>query len=364
MNQQTLLFRPLLMVCATLLLTACDKPPQAPAAIRSVRTMVAASTPVNAFNTYAGEVRPRFESGLGFRVSGKIRQRLVNVGDHVAAGATLMLLDERDLALSEEASQAAVKAQEARFAVEKADFERFSKLAATKFISQTEFERQKTHFEAAKAQLEAVRAEARVSGNQTGYSTLRTENAGTVTAIEAESGQVVAAGQVVVRLAQAGEMEVAANIPESQLHGLATGAPVEVTLWAGGAQRLPAKIRELAASADPATRTYSMRVSVSAPPATMRLGMTASVVVPNPTTPNLIRVPLTAYTQYQGQAGVWIVNAADGTVSFRPAGSLGFDGNDILLDDQVKPGERIVTAGASLLHQGQQVRLLADPEQT
>jgi len=158
-NQQTLLFRPLLMVCATLLLTACDKPPQAPAAIRSVRTMVAASTPVNAFNTYAGEVRPRFESGLGFRVSGKIRQRLVNVGDQVAAGATLMLLDERDLALSEEASRAAVKAQEARFAVEKADFERFSKLAATKFISQTEFERQKTHFEAAKAQLEAVRAE-------------------------------------------------------------------------------------------------------------------------------------------------------------------------------------------------------------
>ena len=362
MNQRSVPLPALLLACLTMVLAACSKPTQTPPAVRSVRTVIAVAKPVTAYNTYAGEVRPRFESGLGFRVSGKIRQRMVNVGDTVAAGATLMLLDERDLALSEEASRAAVKAQEARFSVEKADFERFAKLAATKFISQTEFERQKTQFDAAKAQLEAVRAEARVSGNQTGYSTLRTEHAGTVTAIEAESGQVVAAGQVVVRLAHAGEMEIAANVPEHQLHSLTPGAPVEVTLWAAGEQRLSGKIRELAASADPATRTYGIRVSVSVPPAIMRLGMTASVLVPKPDMPNLIKVPLTAYIQYQGQAGVWIMNASEGTVSFRPAGTVGFEGNDILLDDKVKPGERIVTAGASLLHQGQQVRLLADPD--
>lgn len=350
-----------LAACVLLVLTACAKPPQTPPALRTVRTQIAALEPVNAHNVYAGEVRPRYESGLGFRVPGKIRQRLVNIGDTVQEGTTLMVLDEQDLVLSEQASRAAVKAQEARFAVEKADFERFAKLAATKFISQAEFERQKTHFEAAKAQLDAVRADARVSGNQTGYSSLRAESAGTITGVDAEAGQVVAAGQIVVRLARAGEMEVAANVPEHQLQRLKSGMPVEVTLWATGDQRFPAVVRELASSADPATRTYSMRVSVTAPPETMRLGMTASVTVPTPDAPTLIRVPLTAYTQQGGKGGVWIFNDSAGAVSFRAVDAIGFDGNDILLGPAVQAGERIVTAGASYLHEGQQVRLASTP---
>ena len=355
-----LFVRPL-AACVLLALMACAKPPQTPPAVRSVRTQVAVLEPINAHNVYAGEVRPRYESGLGFRVPGKVRQRLVNIGDTVREGATLMLLDERDLALSEEASRAAVIAQEARFAVEKADFERFAKLAATKFISQAEFERQKTHFEAAKAQLDAVRAEARVRGNQTGYSTLRAESAGTVTGIDAEAGQVVAAGQIVVRLARAGEMEVAANVPEHQLQRLKPGMPVEVTLWATGEQRFPALVRELASSADPATRTYSMRVSVTAPPDAMRLGMTASVTVPMPDAPSLIRIPLTAYTQQGGKGGVWIFGDSTGAVSFRAVEAVGFDGNDVLLGPTVQAGERIVTAGAGYLHEGQKVRLATTP---
>lgn len=342
---------------ALLLLTACAKPPEAPPAVRSVRTQLTSLEPVRLQDVYAGEIRPRYESALGFRVSGKIRERLVNVGENVKSGAILMVLDERDLALSEQASRAAVKAQEARFAVEKADFDRFTKLAAGKFISQAEFERQKTHFEAAKAQLDAAQAEASVTGNQTGYSTLRAESAGTITGIEVEVGQVVAAGQVVVRLARAGDLEVAANVPEHRVHLIKPGMPVEVTLWAAGEQRFRGVVRELASAADPATRTYGVRVSLTAAPASMRQGMTASVIVSSPDAPRLIRVPIAAYVQLAGRAGVWLVDKQASTVAFQPVDAVGFDGNEVLLGPEIKPGERVVTAGASLLHEGQRVRL-------
>ena len=179
---------------ALLLLSACSKPPVVVEEVRSVRTIVAAPGAIDARNIYAGEVRPRYESNLGFRVTGKIDQRKVNVGDRVKKGQLLLQLDPADLALNEASSQATVAAQEAQFAVEKADLGRYRKLLDTGFISAAEFDRQQTRFAAAEAQLASVKAQARVSGNQTGYAQLHADADGVITAIDAEVGQVVAAG--------------------------------------------------------------------------------------------------------------------------------------------------------------------------
>lgn len=342
------------------LLAACSKPPAAPEEIRAVRTVVVTVGKTDGQNTYAGEVRPRYESNLGFRVAGKIEDRKVNVGDRVNKGELLMRLDPKDLALNESASQATVKAQEAQFAVEKADFERFSKLADTGFISRAEFDRQKTRFEAAQAQLDSVRAQARVSGNQTGYAELRADASGTITSIDGEAGQVVAAGQIVVRLARSGALEVAANVPEQLVGSLKVGQPVEVMLWSGGGAPTAGKIRELAQSADPATRTYALRVSVDAPPKTMQIGMTASLRIVDDSLPSLIHLPLSAYVENAGAQGVWVFDDSSGAVNFRPVKLVGFQRNEALISEGLKPGERVVTAGAALLRAGQKVRLMAE----
>lgn len=345
---------------AALVLAGCGKPPAPPEEIRAVRTVVVEASPVSGRNTYAGEIRPRFESNLGFRVAGKIEQRKVNVGDRVAKGDLLLKLDARDLALTEASSRATVTAQEAQFAVEKADFDRYAKLVETGFISAAEFDRQKTRFAAAQAQLESVRAQARVSGNQTGYAQLAADADGTISAIEAEVGQVVAAGQTVIRLAHAGAMEVAADVPEQLIKDLKTGQPVQILIASLSAEPLPGRIRELAASADPATRTYSLRATIDAPPPGMRLGMTASMRIPNASAPAQIHLPLAAYVQQNGVHGVWVFDPAASAVDFRPVKLIGFDGNEVLIGDGVKVGERVVTAGAPLLSAGQKVKLATD----
>lgn len=341
-------------------LAACTKPPAVPEEVRSVRTVVVQPTPVSAHSTFAGEVRPRYESNLGFRVAGKIEARVVNVGDRVRRGDLLLRLDARDLALNEASSRATVAAQEAQFAVEKADFERYAKLAATGFIAPAEYDRQKTRFEAAKAQLESVRAQARVTGNQTAYAELRADADGTITAIEAEAGQVVGAGQPVVRLARSGALEVATAVPEPLLQRLKVGQPVEVMLWTSGPKAYPGRVRELAQAADAATRTYALRVSVDEPPAAMQIGMTASVRIIDGSVPPLIHLPLSAYVEQAGQQGVWVFDEARSAVDFRPLTLVGFEGNQALIGAGLKPGERVVTAGAALLRAGQKVRRLPD----
>lgn len=348
------------LALAALTLAGCHKAPPPPEEIRPVRTIVAQPGPADINNVFAGEVRPRYQSDLGFRVAGKIAARHVNVGDAVKAGQLLASLDPKDLSLNEASSRANVAAQEAQFAVEQADLERYRKLLAQHFVSQAEFDRQQTRYKAAEAQLESVRAQARVSSNQTAYAELRADHDGTIVAVSAEAGQVVAAGQVVVRLAQAGEIEIATDVPEQLVRELQVGQAVQVSLWTAGEQVFPGTVRELARSADAATRTYALRVSVAQPPPGMRLGMTASVRIPRAGLPDLIHVPISAIVEQQGKQGLWILDAGAGVVHFRAVQAAAFSGNEALLGAGVQAGEQIVTAGAKLLMEGQKVRPLAN----
>ena len=342
-----------------LALGACGKQPPAPDEVRPVRTVVAGATPAGLAKTYAGEVRPRYESLLGFRVAGKIRRREVHVGDTVKAGQVLAHLDDKDLALAQAGSQAQVAARQAQADIARVNFERDQKLLEAGAVSRQAYENDQAVYQAAQAQLEADQALLRQSANQTGYAELRADHDGVITAIEAEAGQVVAAGQTVARLAWSGEKEIAISIPEDQIGREHPGLAVKVSLWTGAAGSVPGTVREVAGSADAATRTYAVRVSVPNPPAQMELGMTATVRVPLGDAPPLIHLPLSAAVEHDGKQGVWVYQAAGSSVQFRPVAIAGVQDNEMLVASGLAGGEVVVTAGAPLLRQGQKVKLLS-----
>ncbi len=348
----------LMMVAAAMLLAACKPAPVPVDDVRLVRTTTVGETPTTASNTYAGEVRARYESALAFRVGGKITARAVNAGDAVRAGQVLARLDATDLNLGDAAASAQVAAAQAQFNVAKTDLERVRGLHAKKYSSQGELDRFTTQFEAAQAQLEAAKAQRNQVANQARYTTLSADADGVVLAVLAEAGQVVAAGQPVVQIAKAGEIEVATAIPEDRINTARVGMPVRVSLWASDGSSYPATVREIASAADPLTRTYALRVSVPNPPAAMRLRMTASVTIPQQGLPDLVHIPASAMVAQQGKAGVWVVQPKSGVVSFRPVEFGGVERNDVLVRSGLNTGEVIATAGASYLREGQKVRLM------
>ena len=211
---------------------------------------------------YSGEILPRYETALGFRVSGKIVARPVDVGEKVKANAILARLDPKDQKLNSQAVRSRLAAAEAAYKQAVADVERYTDLYEQEFISGVEFDRRRTQFEVTKAQYEQVRAELSVTENQAQYTRLRAGHAGVITAIEAEVGQVVAAGQTVFRIARSGEREVAISVPENKLAGLRTAKDIRITLWADPRHVFSGKVREVSPVADPVTRTYAARISV------------------------------------------------------------------------------------------------------
>lgn len=347
-------------------LAACTRAEPLSAPIRAVRTMTVATESAGGSHEYAAEVRARTESRLGFRVGGKVVRRAVNVGDAVKAGQVLAQLDPEDLKLGQAAAQAALVAAQANLDQTDADFKRFKELRDQGFISSAELERRETALKAARAQFDQARAQASVQGNQAGYSTLVADADGVITGVDAEPGMVVAAGAPVVRLAHDGPRDVVFSVPEdkvSLVKGLASQpGTLSVRLW-GHSEVLPASIREIAAAADPATRTFAVKADLTRSPAStaVRLGQTASVHAELPRQSGVTKLPLSALREAQGQTAVWVVDKATMTVSSRPVQVAGAEGNDAVITGGVEPGQVIVTAGVHVLNPGQQVKLYADP---
>lgn len=346
---------------AAILLAACKPAPVPVEDIRPVRTLTVGATPTTATNIYAGEVRARYESTLGFRVAGKLISRQVDVGQQVRQGQVLARLDPKDLQLGDAAAVAQVAAAQSQFNVTKNDLERVTGLFAKGYASKGEMDRFTTQFEAAKAQLEAVKAQRNQIANQASYSTLTADADGVVTAVLAESGTVVAAGQPVVQLARGGAIEVAAAIPEDRINSVREGMAVTVSLWAGEGKSYPATVRELSSAADPLTRTYALRVSVPNAPPEMKLRMTASVSVPLEGLPNLIHIPAPSMVTHQGKAGVWLYEPKASAVQFREVQFAGVERNEVLVASGLQAGDVVITAGAAYLREGQKVKLLGAP---
>jgi len=347
-------------------LVACSKPAPPPEPVRAVKTVVIAPAMAGSEHEYAGEIRARVESRLGFRVGGKMVERPVNVGDAVKAGQVLARLDPRDLRLGEDVARAAVASAAVNLEQAAADFKRYRDLRDQGFISGAELERRETTVKVAQAQLAQARAQSGVQGNQAAYAALAADASGVITGIDVEPGMVVAAGAPVLRLAHDGPRDVVFSVPEDKVALIqaisARQGSVRVRLWGDAGGEVPATIREVAAAADPVTRTFLVKADLGGANPAPRLGQTATVAVAAPRVAGVARVPLSALKEDQGRTTVWVVDPASMTTVSRTVTLGGAEGSEAVVVAGLAPGDRIVTAGVHVLSAGQKVRLYADPQ--
>ena len=338
------------------LLVACSpKDVAAPEASRPVRTVVAGASTSSTTAAYSGEVRARYENSHSFRTSGKVLARLVEVGSHVKAGQVLMRLDTAQETLQIATSDADVEASRSRIAKLQLDISRTEPLLSRKFASQAELDALKQALDEAQAGLKMALARQQINVNQRGFSELRAERAGIVTAIAAEAGQVVGAGQPVLTVAADGEREVVVSVPESRVDELRQAKDMQVSVWALPGKRYKAALRELAPDTDTVTRTYSARVRITNADEALRLGMTAVVNLVDTDTSSAIRLPLTAIYNKTGDALVWVLNTKTTQVSARKVVLGGAQNDTVWVKEGLANGETVVTAGVNLLVEGQKV---------
>ena len=357
-----------LIALSICVLAGCSKHLEAPEPVRAVKTMVVQAASTSGRYEYAGEIRSRVESRLSFRVGGKMIERPANLGDTVKAGQVLARLDPKDLLLGQEVAVAAVASAEVNLRQSDADFKRYKDLRDQGFISNAELERRETTLKVAQAQFSQARAQSGVQGNQATYASLVADVAGVVTAVEVEPGMVVAAGTPVLRLAHDGPRDVVFSVPEDKVPMIQALAvrkdAVRVRFWGANQPEVEARIREIAAAADAATRTFQVKADLGAGSTpTLRLGQTATVVIEGPKLAGIARVPLSSLKEEKGQTIVWVVDSGSMSTSARPVRVAAADGNEAVVTAGLVPGDRVVTAGVHVLSPGQKVRLYADPEQ-
>jgi len=338
-----------------LLLASCSRPVEKVEEIRPVRAMVVAAGTGKTIIELAGEIQPRYESQLGFRVGGKLIARKVEVGTLVKRGQVLMQLDPLDLQLAQSQAKAAVSATESTLALAKADLDRYRELRQKNFVSQALLDAKEAAYKSATASHEQANAGLKVQSNQSSYSTLYADADGVITAVQAEVGQVVAAGTPVVKLARTAEKEVRVSIPEDQIEVLRQVTDLAVKTWANSNVAISGRLRELSPIADPATRTYTAKISLPRAGPEIRLGMTATVQFAAPALPG-IHLPMTALVNSKEGTAVWVVES--GVVKLVPVQVASATGTEVLVAQGLSAGQSVVTAGVNQLRPGQKVSLL------
>jgi len=343
------------LVGAAVLLAACSKPAPLEEPVRAVKVVTVGTNAFSSSHEYAGEVKAQVESRLGFRVGGKIIKRQAELGQRVKAGQVLAQLDPQDYKLAADAARAQVAAATTNRDLAAADFKRYKELKEQNFISGAELERRETTLKAAQAQLEQAQSQFAVQGNQANYAALVADVSGVVTAIEAEPGQVVTAGAPVVRIAADGVRDVVFSVPEDKVAGIKAGSAVKIRAWAQNTE-MAGKVREVAASSDPVTRTYTVKVSIDAkePPP---LGATVYVVPESGSAVGVpvIKLPTTALRQEGKATAVWVVDKATMTVKPQIIQVATADGNEVVVGSGLQPGMLVVSAGVHVLSPGQKV---------
>ena len=350
-----------LVIAAAAVLSACSKPEPAQEPVRAVKVL---SVGVQAFQSgpeFAGEVKPRVESRLGFRVAGKIVRRQAELGQHVKAGQVLAQLDPQDYRLAADAARAQLAAATTNRDLAAGDFTRYSALKDQNFIRGAELARRDTTLKAAQAQLDQAKAQLSSQGNQAAYTTLVADVSGVITSIDAEPGQVVTAGTPIVRIAQDGPRDVLFAVPEDKVAAIKPGSEVAVRGWNANAE-LTGKVREVGASADPVTRTFPVKVSLDVSDTPPALGTTVSV------TPRalsmagapVIKLPTSALRKEGDGTAVWVLDKSTMTVKSQPVQIATADGNDAVISSGLAPGMLVVSAGVHVLSPGQKVTIYQD----
>jgi RND family efflux transporter MFP subunit len=344
-----------------LALAACSHPapdPRTGPALVEVTSVAGAAAPTRNFT---GVVSARVQSDLGFRVPGKVIERLVDTGQVVRKGQPLMRIDRTDYGLSAQAAHNSVNAARARALQTAADEKRYRDLVSAGAVSVSRYDQAKADADAAKAQLDAALAQADVAVNAAGYSLIVADADGVVVETLAEPGQVVAAGQTVVKLAHAGPREATVNLPETIRPAI--GSMARATLFGGNGFTGNAHLRQLSDAADPQTRTFDARYVLEGAAAQAALGSTVSIAIPDgkagATSAN--QVPLSAlYDNGHGQ-GVWVLTGSGDAlkVHWTPVTVSALGEETATVTAGLAPGQRFVALGAHMLHEGQSVVLSA-----
>jgi RND family efflux transporter MFP subunit len=339
-------------------LAACDDTATSATAtpVRPVQVQRVVFAPADENREFPGVVRARYETDLGFRVAGKIVARLVNVGDRVRTGDVVARLDRRDLQLQVESADAELTAATSNLAQAAADELRYQNLRTRGYAAVADYERKKAAKDEAEGRMERAQRALDLARNQLTYADLKADADGVITATLAESGQVVALGQAVARLAHRGEMEAVVALPETRLDE-ARRADASVRLWAGPDRRFSAHLRELSPQADATTRTYPARFTIENPDDTVALGMTATVVLSHPADTMVAKVPLAAILNRGTGPTVYRVDDA-GVLERRSVTVSSFNEVAALVTSGLEDGDQIVTLGVQMLEAGQKVRAI------
>ena len=306
--------------------------------------------------TLAGTVVPRYETTVGFRVPGKIVERLIEVGGRVTAGQPIARLDAADHRLALDNARAALAAAEAEAIRARTDLERYVGLKGTAAFVPQVLDQRQSLANAAQARLEQAKAQLDTASNNVGYTTLTADSDGIVTALMIEVGQVVAAGQQVAKIARLDELEIRVDVPEQRL-GLLNGAErITYELWSEAGTVRGARLRELSPMADGMTRTYAARFTITERPAQIAMGMTATLTLERGAPDRVAEVPLTAIFQQGTGPAVWVVDKQSGAVSLRPVVVARWRDDTAVIASGLSAGELVVVAGVHKLEAGQRIK--------
>ena len=321
--------------------------------------VVTATSVAGVERAFTGSIAARVQSNLGFRVPGKIVERLVDVGQQVKAGQPLMRIDETDLRLALTAKRNAVIAARAVAVQARADEKRYGVLIKTAAASTQRYEQAKAAVDSAEAQLEAALAEAKVAENEATYSTLVADADGTVVTTPAEPGQVIAAGQTVVQLAHAGPREALVALPETIRPMI--GSVAEASVYGSNGKRGTARLRQISDSADAQTRTYEARYVLEGDAASAPLGATVTIRLADSARQSDVSVPIGAVFDDGNRTGVWILDRDATTVRFAPV-KIKRLGEETAVVSGIEVGQPVVALGAHLLKEGASVRTASQAE--
>ncbi|TIO05705.1 efflux RND transporter periplasmic adaptor subunit [Mesorhizobium sp.] len=332
---------------------AVSDPRQEPPIVR----LVTAAPVTGSERSFTGIIGARVESNLGFRVPGKIVERLVDVGQEVKAGQPLMRIDDTDLRLALTAKRNAVAAARAMVVQTEPDERRYASLLKDGFVPRQRYEQATAALDTAKAQLAAAAAEARVAENEAAYAVLLADADGTVVETLGEPGQVVSAGQAVVRVAKAGPREAVVALPETIRPAI--GSAAEASVYGGDGRRYTARLRQLSNSADVRTRTYEARYVLDGEAAAAPLGATVTVRLASPARQAEVQVPLGAVLDDGEKTGVWVLDSATSTVKFQPVQLVRVTSETAVVTG-LNSNDPIVSLGAHLLQEGARVRTASE----
>ncbi|WP_192183089.1 efflux RND transporter periplasmic adaptor subunit [Mesorhizobium amorphae] len=354
---------PAVLVVAVLGLAGCSQEKaEVKDIIRPVKVVEIGQAQTTRELDYSGSVRARTEMNLGFRVAGKVTERLVDIGQHVTSGDVLARIDPSDYDLSVKSAVANLDAAERQVETVDLTKKRAEQLYAKNFASKSQLEQATLTYNQAVATRDAARSTLAQARNQVGYTDLKASQDGIVTAVTADVGQVVGAGTPVMTVAVDGEKEVLIAVPEMDIAEFKPGKDVKASFWSDDALTLAGKVREVAGSADPQSRTFAVRVSLPNDPRVL-LGMTANIEASVASRQQMVSVPLSALAEKDGQKIVWTVDRSSETVHPRPVKVGDFTADGVNVADGLKQGDVVVAAGTQFMTENLKVKLSGDAAQ-